>query len=91
MSETEEEQGSYETANGKKSIPVKQKIILIIAVTLVIALIAFICQNFNKIRIDFLLFSFQVRIVYLMIFSTSVGVIGTLAFQKYQRIKKKKK
>ena len=91
MSSFEKDGVLENTSQTKKNISLKQKVTIIIAVTLIITLIAFVSQNFNKIRIEFLMFEFQVRIIYLMIFSTLVGVVGTIAFQKYRSVKKRKK
>lgn len=68
----------------------KQKAVLIISVVLVIAVIAFVVQNSNRVEIEFLMFRTRIRIVYLMLFSALGGIAGSYVFAKWRKSKKKK-
>jgi uncharacterized integral membrane protein len=55
-----------------------------------VALVAFVVQNYNAVKIEFFMFDFRVRIVYLMLFSAITGGLLTYALGKYRKSKKKK-
>ncbi len=74
----------------KPAMTFKQKATLTITVLMMVALVAFIVQNYNKVKIDFFMFEFRVRIIYLMVFSAVIGMFSMYVFQKYRRSKKKK-
>lgn len=86
-----EQQQENVKAESPKGITFKQKFSLTVSVLLGVALVAFIIQNYNAVKIEFLMFDFRVRIVYLMLFSALTGALLTYAFGKYRRAKKKKK
>lgn len=74
----------------KPGMSFKQKTTLTISVLMMVGLVAFVVQNYNKVKIDFFMFEFRVRIIYLMVFSAVIGMFTMYAFQKYRRSKKKK-
>ena len=84
------EVGKSEGSKGEK-VSAKQKIGLILSVLLVISLIAFVYQNSEKIKIDFFMLEFRIRIIYIILLSIALGIIGTYTFQKYISAKKRKK
>ena len=75
----------------KPAMSFKQKTTLTISVLMLVGLIAFIVQNYNKVKIEFFMFEFRVRIIYLMVFSAIIGMFTMYAYQKYRKSKKKKK
>ncbi|MEO9534341.1 MAG: hypothetical protein ABJG68_05035 [Crocinitomicaceae bacterium] len=87
----EETNNSQETPVKEGSISVKQKTTLIVSVLLVLAVIAFVVQNSNRVEIEFLFFKTRIRIVYLMLFSALGGIAGSYVFAKWRKSKKKKK
>lgn len=73
-----------------KKISPRQMAEIIIALLLIIAMVSFIVQNYNKIKIEFLLWEFRFRIVYLMLFSFVAGIVATTVFKRYRKQKRKK-
>lgn len=80
------------TTETKEKVPLskRQKTTLIVAVILLVCLIAFAVQNYEKVQIELFMFNFNFRIVYLVILSFGVGVLSTYAFQRYRKVKKGK-
>jgi uncharacterized integral membrane protein len=69
----------------------KQKIRLILTTILAILLGTFIYQNFNKVEIEFLVFTFRVRIVLIIFFSALIGGLITYLLMKQRASRKRKK
>lgn len=87
-----EDQNQPQKPQVQKSVMTfKQKTMLTLSVLLVVGLVAFVVQNYNKIKIDFFMFEFRVRIIYLMVFSAVIGMFTMYSFQKYRKVKKRKK
>lgn len=78
------------TENQGKGLTFKQKFSLTVSVLLGVGLVAFVVQNYNAVKIEFFMFDFRVRIVYLMLFSAITGGLLTYALGKYRKSKKKK-
>ena len=76
---------------GKKSISNKQKASLVITTVLAILLISFIIQNWNKVELEFLMFTFRVRIVVIILVSAIIGGLITYLLLKFKNARKKKK
>ena len=85
------EEENVNQSEPKKAISTKQKTGLIISVLLVVGLTAFVFQNSNKIKIEFFMFDFQIRIIYIILVSILTGALGMYTFSKYRKAKKKKK
>ena len=74
----------------KTGMSLRQKTTLIFSVLLIIGLVAFVVQNYNYVKIEFFMWEFRVRIIYLMVFSAVIGMFTVYAFQKYLKAKRKK-
>ena len=74
----------------KPAMSFKQKTTITVSVLMLVGLVAFVIQNYNHVKIEFFMFEFRVRIIYLMVFSAIIGMFTMYAFQKYRRSKKKK-
>ncbi len=71
----------------KPARTLKQKVGLVLATVLVVLLIFFVVQNLNKTTVNFLMWSDQIRIVYVILLSAIVGSIITFILQR--RFRKK--
>ncbi len=85
------EEGNEKQSEKKSMISTKQKIGLIISVLLVIGLIAFVFQNSNKIKIEFFMLEFRIRIIYIILVSMLTGALGMYTFSKYRKSRKQRK
>jgi uncharacterized integral membrane protein len=71
-------------------ISVKQKTRIIISTLLIAFLITFVVQNYNKVKIEFLMFDFQIRIVVVILVSALIGGLFTYLMMRHFRARKKK-
>ncbi len=83
------EQGTEKKVVVKNSLNNKQKFRLIAITVLVILLVIFIYQNYNRVEIEFLNYVFRVRIVVIILVSSLVGSLITLLLMKLRSSKKK--
>jgi len=67
-----------------------QKVRLIVTTSLVLLLIAFVVQNYNKVKVEFLMFEFRIRIVTIILVSALIGSFITLLIQYSRKAKSKK-
>ena len=74
-----------------KKISNKQMIGLGLGILALVLLIAFITQNWRRVTVDILFWSFQIRLFFLIILSAVLGAGMTLSFIAYRNHKKKKK
>jgi uncharacterized integral membrane protein len=87
---TESQQQQAPTENTTSKISNKQKARIIISTLLVAFLITFVVQNYNKVKVEFLMFDFQVRIVVIILISAIIGAISTYLMMRHFRARKKK-
>ena len=88
--QTENQQQQTPAENTTSKISNKQKARIIISTLLVAFLITFVVQNYNKVKVEFLMFDFQVRIVVIILISAIIGALSTYLMMRHFRARKKK-
>jgi uncharacterized integral membrane protein len=79
------------SGQGKGKMTQKQKYRLIIFAVLAVILISFVSQNYGRIRVEFLFWTFQIRLIVVILTSFLFGGIMTYLLMKYRQAKRKKK
>lgn len=90
MSNSAENQTESKAPEKKEGMPTRQKVRLIVTTVLVLLLISFIIQNFNKVKVEFLMFEFRIRIVTIILVSAIIGGLITFLLMKHRNAKKRK-
>jgi len=88
---TDSKQNRKSGGESPSKVGAKQKTRIIISTLLVAFLITFIVQNYNEVKVEFLMFDFQVRIVVIILISAIIGAISTYLMMRHFRARKKKK
>lgn len=79
------------TVQAKGKMTQNQKIRLVIFVLLAIILISFISQNYDRVRVVFMFWIFQIRLIVVIMMSFIFGGLMTYLLMKNRMAKKKKK
>ncbi|MGB1103330.1 MAG: hypothetical protein ACPG21_06840 [Crocinitomicaceae bacterium] len=86
-----EQQEQKAPVQNESKVSAKQKTRIIISTLLVAFLITFIIQNYNKVKIEFLMFDFQIRIVVIILVSAIIGGLFTYLMMRHWRARKNRK
>jgi len=79
------------TGQGKGKMTQNQKIRLVIIALLAIILISFISQNYGRVRVVFIFWILQIRLIVVILMSFVFGGLMTYLLMKHRMAKKKKK